>query len=37
MSEDGPEIDLLLVSQPRTQSLSSWGAKTLVDAGHVIC
>ena len=24
-------------SQPRTQGLSSWGAKTLVDAGHVIC
>ena len=23
--------------QPRTQDLSSWGAKTLVDAGHVIC
>jgi hypothetical protein len=24
-------------AQPRTQGLSSWRAKTLVDAGHVIC
>ena len=23
--------------QPRSQALSSCGAKTLVDAGHVIC
>jgi hypothetical protein len=23
--------------QPRTQGLSSWGEKTLVDAGHVVC
>jgi hypothetical protein len=27
----------LTISQPRTQGLSSWGEKTLVDAGHVIC
>jgi hypothetical protein len=25
------------IFQPRTQGLSSWGEKTLVDAGHVIC
>ena len=26
-----------LCIQPRTQGLSSWGEKTLVDAGHAIC
>ena len=26
-----------LYKQPRTQGLSSWEAKTLVDTGHVIC
>jgi hypothetical protein len=29
--------DWSIEHQPRTQGLSFWGEKTLVDAGHVIC